>query len=290
MSIGWLLAASLAWAGGFTLRESRDPLPAREVARDLVLPKGWSTVALAATHARWDDTQVPRPFPGAVRRTELSLAARLSLGDRVEIRGRMPWVDVRTGGPLGSGWGAAEVGAAWSLARGVAPARSAAVALSWTAPDGHPRLPLGSATHRLRAEVAGRWKVGALRATGAMWGELTPSARVDWLRDAQGQRLALDPADGVGGRGELLLQAGPLLGRVGGEAGWLGPDRVDGVVVTGAGLAASLRAGGGVQLTRGVQLGVVAHGTPRPRTAWFAPLPTVSHPGRGLRGWLEVAL
>ena len=89
---------------------------------------------------------------------------------------------------------------------------------------------------------------------------------------------------------EALLQAGFLGVRGTATVAWLGPDRIDGQVVSAGAPAGVLRGGGFAQLDRAVQLGAEVHASPLTTTSWLAPLPRLADGGRGVRAWVELAL
>jgi len=126
----WLVG--LAMAGGFTHRNTRQPLPARWVERPLVLPAGWTQV----------DVQVDADAVAG--------RGRLSLGPAAELRAAG-----RTDGTPPT------VGAALALGRREAPARSASLDLDWTAPA----LGAPSPEHRIGLALPVRHQWGGSRWT-----------------------------------------------------------------------------------------------------------------------------
>lgn len=282
------LLLGVALAGGFTHRESRAPLPAREVERGLGLPSGWTEARATLGRTRWSDLR-PRPFPGALERREARLDLAVGLGGGVTLEAGLPWVDLHTAGVLGAGWGSATVGAVWAPLQRVAPDRSAGLEVRWTAPSGQARLPLGPPTHEVVAGGVARGRWGALRGTGRVGVRGAPAARVPWLRDATGRQQLLDPGEAVWASAEALLQAGPLLGGLEAEGAWVAADRVDGQPVVAAGAVAVLRPQGAVQLNRAVTVGLEGQLVARQRTAWLAPVDALA-PGRRLAAFLSVAL
>ncbi len=281
--VGW------AFAQGLTHRVSRDPLPAREVERPLVLPKGWSEVVASIGRTRWSDIDY-RPFPGEVTRREASLSARVSMGPTVELRARLPYADVHTGTVLGGGVGSATVGVAWLLARSEAPARSLGVHMGWTTPSAHTRLPLGSATHQLQGWLTARQQLGGLRLTAGLGGRAAPPRETPWLRDAHEQAQQVDLGEAALGRVQGLLQAGPLWGSLDLGAGFVGPDRIDGVVVAPAGWSVQLRPRGAVQWSRGLTTGIEGWHPLVERAALLAPAVDPLVAGRGLGLFVAASL
>ncbi len=188
--IVWL---GLALAGGFTHRTTREPLPARWLERPVLLPAGWKQVDV------WTGG-------GAV-----GAHGRLSLGPAVELRAAVATDDR---------FAPSTVGAALRLGRAEAPARSAALELSWQVPqlgaDPEQRIQLGLPVRRQWG--GSRWTAGPLLDAGTF-------------------------GAGAGVRGEAGLQAGPL--------GFL----VDGSVRYGAGdLSGVWTAGGFLQLNRALRV------------------------------------
>ena len=123
-----MLWVAVATGGGLTHRTTREPMPAREVERPLVLPAGWTVLRGDAgvdgvgVSGRWSVTQ------------GLELSATGATG--------LPW----------------SVGGAVQLGRGEAPARSAALGLRWTPPT-------VEEGHVLWTEAAARSQWGGLRGT-----------------------------------------------------------------------------------------------------------------------------
>lgn len=262
MSSALLLAAAVATAG--TLRPTRDPLPAREVERSLVEPRGWTRLELqlAQRQARGMFGGPPPLEGGAPDRRTGTLALRYGVAPRVELGGQLPWSELSVDGERASGVGDAELWARWALSRAEAPPRSAAVELAVSTPtaavvDG---LPLGTGLTAARAALGGRAAVGALRLTGWLRGTAWLPGHVGWLPTASGHAQWLDAGDRAEADGEALLQAGPLWLRGGAVVGVRGAARLaterDGelqVVDPGA-LEVAVSGGGAVQLTRGLDL------------------------------------
>jgi hypothetical protein len=99
-----------------------------------------------------------------------------------------------------------------------------------------------------------------------------------------------DPGDALLGHGEALLQAGFLWGELGVDGGWVGPDRLDGVVVTAAGLGGAVRQRGGLQLSRGLTVGVEGWQPLGARSPQLAPAADPLAPGTGLGAFTEWSL
>jgi hypothetical protein len=142
-----LTAWAVAWcfAGGFTHRPSREPLPAREVERPLVLPSGWTELTL-----------------GGAASGSLGAGARLSLGSGVEVAASAPWSSHQ------GAWGASSptLGAAWSPWAREAPSRSVCLRGRYTPGEGASGFGPEAATGVARAEARRQW--GGLQLDGGV--------------------------------------------------------------------------------------------------------------------------
>lgn len=276
----WLGLVLSAWAQP---RAARDPLPALEVERPLVLPRGQVQLGLSyerhVGHGRWTSQGERQPLDGVrlVARSErVSLAYGVS--NRAEVWWELPFVQARLtpGGWEGAvvsahGLGDPRFGWRWSLLREEAPSASAMVEAWYEAPAA--RAPTG---------VVGPLRVSALAFTtgtpdlymGGGYkrkvGPLAFSARGGWLLRLPGAvrygvevggdtvHGRIDPGDELELRLEALLQAGPFF--VSAEPLWelrfathVGGRHLEPVMGS-DGEALDVRLGGGVNLTRALDL------------------------------------
>ena len=163
----------------------RDPLPAREIERPLVLPRGW-------TRLGFDLRLQPE---GRVRRDTGSLAVAVGVLPRAELYVVAPVVRARTSELAVVGAGDPVIGARMSLWRAEPPNRSVALDLWFRAPHGAAPdgVPLGESVATAAASVVARAELSGLGLDGAVGG------------------LLRGPAAGALVRGRAFVQAGPLV-------------------------------------------------------------------------------
>lgn len=260
----------MAWAG-LGPRTSREPLPAREVERALVAPKGWTALGVGLERANasegWSADGDPTPLAAPWTRWTVDLTVRHGLAPGWDVFASVPWhrsdAFERQGGV-----GTARVGTRLSVQRAEAPNRSVAVELAADAPLGASRgaapslasgptagvLPLTPGTGALRLGLLGRRAVDGLLLDGAVTGVVRPAGRPLWHPGR------IDPGDGLEARAAIGLQAGPVLAGPTGELVARGPVRtapIGGTLVPvprSAGVEGTLGARVLLQVSRGFEL------------------------------------
>lgn len=271
-----LIFAACSVAGAASVEPGREPLPAREVERGLVLPKGWTELAVALgrkrADERWSDAGEAVALDGRYTLLTEQVALRHGVAPGHELWLVVPWHQARLEGDdaaVEAGLGDVRFGWRWQLLRREPPSTALAIELAWEAAtaDEGPTLPLGAGTSELWFGVAGRRQLGGLALTARVDAVHRLTGRVAYLSEGREPSQLLSPGDLVVGSLEALLQAGPLLLSATPRLGWrgdarVGPDtgalrRLDDTDAT----FADLRLGVGLALTRAVELGY-AHERP----------------------------
>lgn len=281
-----LLLAGLAHGA---IGPSREPLPALEVERGLVLPKGWTELVVAVGRKRateaWSAAGDPVPLGGVFVRWTESLTLRHGLLPGHEVWLSVPWHQQRFQDRRASGVGDVSFGWRVGLLRTEPPGAAVALELGWTGALGATtsELPLGSGASAGTVGIAARRRFGLLALTGRVgWTHRFPGE----VGTLPGPDRVVAPGDLLAGEGEALLQGGPLhlvarprvarrgAARAGQERGALRVLRGTDALTLDLTLSAALA------LTRGVELSV-AHELPVLGKSFALPFVESVHPTRG---------
>lgn len=284
----------LAFAGLFEPTRSRDPLPAREVERSIVLPMGWSEVQPSYGSMR----------SGTMAQRDASLDLGHGLTRRVEGWLRLNHRDYRVDGRRASGFAEPSFGLRGILAQRDIGGSWLAWDVGYRAAFGETYLPGGPAisdpTARTWIGLVGRQRIGGMRAE--LGGRLGAEMPGPWGTGPTGCGSVGRAGPGLVGAGWLdtVLQAGPLLvrGRVESEhwtarqfgvseaARCLSPTPGE-PIRDRSGHAIDAGPGGGIQLSRGLGVHLDAlFPVSRENQAWR---PVHHARGPWVRGRLQVA-
>lgn len=244
------IAVSPARAGGLGAHTSRDALPAREVERTLLVPRGWTLASLS-----YSARDLPEA-PGASSVQTLRAEVAHGLLPRVDVRAALPLHEVRGRfGARRAGIGDGSLACRLALLERDPPLTALAVELGVGTPSGRggaQPVALGSGTPDLSAGLAARRRLGALALSASVGGILRLPGRVAYVPGSVGDHGVVDPSDELVARLDALLQAGPLLGGISSLHGARGAYTVEERVKPWAGWSWSIEARGGVQPTRGI--------------------------------------
>lgn len=196
------LLALPAHGGGLQPRTSREALPAREIERPLVLPKGWTELRVQLQRGRGEGPDLP------LRLTTAATTIIHGLLPGHHVRLTAPWHQAQGGGMRATGPGDVQIGWRTSLLRREPPNQAVALELSWTAPSAPDasEIPLGTGTPELTAALSGRRQLGGLGLTA--WASAT---RRFPGRSGITELQMLDPGDRADLAVEALLQLAPLV-------------------------------------------------------------------------------
>jgi hypothetical protein len=224
----WLAVAALA--AGVESRTGREPLPARELERPVVLPRGWSAVdtTVAWKHATgwWGRTGGRVEGAPRWRTTTATLGLRHGLTRTVELGASVPWEWGALGQQHMRAVGDPELSARWLVAHSEPPARSLAVEARHRAAFGHTPFGAGGAVWSLG--VVSRVRLGGLRIGADVHAERWTASRVRTVPPSLrgGGPYWVKPGDQWVVASEWLYQAGPLFVAATPEVARRGPLRV----------------------------------------------------------------
>lgn len=251
----WLLLFAQVAAAGLHAKPSRAPLPAREVERGLVLPKGWTEVgvdlARKVADERWTASGATEVAPARYARWTQVVRLRHGVAPGLELWVTVPWHQARLGSASVAGLGDAAFGARIGLGDREPPRRALALELAWeSASATEVPIALGVGTPECEIALAGRAEIGALAlsARGGYAARLPGPVR--WLPGT------IDPGDLVRGRLDARFQFGPFVALAQPTVTARGDTVVSGVRARDSGgIAVDVRVGGLVALTRAVEVG-----------------------------------
>lgn len=231
-----LLHGTPVSAAGFQAKTMRDPLPAREVERNLVIGKGWLELGLSndlkVATGYWDDEGEAQNFKHAKwTYTTQTATLRYGLARRAELFWSLSTHYVRLSNPLlGTdteqfGWGDPTFGYAHELFRSTAPTTSLIAHVFYKAPFGEEspgnyiggpesfsNVVMTTGTPDLGGGVTGKRQIGPFAVTGGMdYVHRFPKA-VQYLIETEYHQFQgrIKPGDLVHFDLDVLLQLGPL--------------------------------------------------------------------------------
>ena len=208
------LLAAAALASGLQARTGRAPLPAREVERAVVLPRGWWAVDADLSWKRaaglWGMEGQRLLRDPAWRTTRLASTVRHGLGRSVELGAQVPWEWATLGEQRARTIGDPVIWGRLALVREEPPARSLALELRHQAPLA--RWPHGAGAAVWSAGLIGRVRHGGLRVEAAARAERWTAGRLREVpsRYRGGGPYWVKPGDRWVMTTEALYQVGPL--------------------------------------------------------------------------------
>ena len=222
-----------AWASGWQVQ--REPLPAREVERSPVLPRGWWQLSGIWEYQITKSTRGPdsRALSSPVRRQKMGLVVRYGVLPGLEVWAELPVTVVSLGRIENNrtriGWGSTPIGLRVLFAGRQVPMTALVAEMAWWLPSstrsgtvGTPDTlvdPIpGAGVSALDTGLRARHEVGPVALDGRVhythWFPAEVPYEVTVEGEVTGGRFI--PGARVGGMVEALLQMGPLVVATGG--------------------------------------------------------------------------
>jgi hypothetical protein len=231
-----LMQGAPAHAAGFQAKTMRDPLPAREVERNLVIGKGWLELELSneikVAEGFWDEEGKEQDFENARwTYTTQRATVRYGLARRAELFWSLPTHYVQLSNPtLGTdtqqfGWGDPSFGYIHELFRSTAPTTSVIAKVFYKAPfadespgnyiggaDSFTNVVMTTGTPDLGGAVTGKRQIGPFAVTGGMDYVHRFPKSVQYLIETEYHQFQarIKPGDLVHFDMDVMLQLGPL--------------------------------------------------------------------------------